>query len=149
MIKVIFFANVLKYFKIGVFPSVLLVILWQNYCVMRKLNSTYTSKASSVVPLINNNCRRVGLNGDSQLANFLRVICARLLQNGSKCVKQLLFLRVTTKAFTSILAGNKKIELIDYQQIINVVLSFLRLWALTDSNRRPSACKADALNQLS
>ena len=25
---------------------------------------------------------------------------------------------------------------------------FLR-WALTDSNRRPSACKADALNQLS
>jgi len=23
------------------------------------------------------------------------------------------------------------------------------LWALTDSNRRPSACKADALNQLS
>ena len=22
-------------------------------------------------------------------------------------------------------------------------------WALTDSNRRPSACKADALNQLS
>ncbi len=27
------------------------------------------------------------------------------------------------------------------------VLNFL--WALTDSNRRPSACKADALNQLS
>ena len=26
---------------------------------------------------------------------------------------------------------------------------FLFLWALTDSNRRPSACKADALNQLS
>ena len=23
------------------------------------------------------------------------------------------------------------------------------MWALTDSNRRPSACKADALNQLS
>jgi len=23
------------------------------------------------------------------------------------------------------------------------------VWALTDSNRRPSACKADALNQLS
>ena len=23
------------------------------------------------------------------------------------------------------------------------------LWELTDSNRRPSACKADALNQLS
>ena len=26
---------------------------------------------------------------------------------------------------------------------------FLFLWAITDSNRRPSACKADALNQLS
>jgi hypothetical protein len=25
----------------------------------------------------------------------------------------------------------------------------LGMWALTDSNRRPSACKADALNQLS
>ncbi len=25
----------------------------------------------------------------------------------------------------------------------------LKTWALTDSNRRPSACKADALNQLS
>ena len=24
-----------------------------------------------------------------------------------------------------------------------------QMWALTDSNRRPSACKADALNQLS
>ena len=23
------------------------------------------------------------------------------------------------------------------------------MWTLTDSNRRPSACKADALNQLS
>ena len=31
-------------------------------------------------------------------------------------------------------------------QIIRFVLS---MWALTDSNRRPSACKADALNQLS
>ena len=27
--------------------------------------------------------------------------------------------------------------------------SFLILWELTGSNRRPSACKADALNQLS
>ena len=26
---------------------------------------------------------------------------------------------------------------------------FFYLWELTDSNRRPSACKADALNQLS
>ena len=29
------------------------------------------------------------------------------------------------------------------------VKQFNLLWALTDSNRRPSACKADALNQLS
>ncbi len=28
-------------------------------------------------------------------------------------------------------------------------ISIYFLWALTDSNRRPSACKADALNQLS
>ncbi len=27
--------------------------------------------------------------------------------------------------------------------------SYVLTWALTDSNRRPSACKADALNQLS
>ena len=27
--------------------------------------------------------------------------------------------------------------------------SFILKWALTDLNRRPSACKADALNQLS
>ncbi len=27
--------------------------------------------------------------------------------------------------------------------------SLIFKWALTDSNRRPSACKADALNQLS
>ena len=27
--------------------------------------------------------------------------------------------------------------------------STVLLWAFTDSNRRPSACKADALNQLS
>ena len=30
-----------------------------------------------------------------------------------------------------------------------LVVESLVLWALTDSNRRPSACKADALNQLS
>ncbi len=28
-------------------------------------------------------------------------------------------------------------------------IDFMKEWALTDSNRRPSACKADALNQLS
>ncbi len=30
-----------------------------------------------------------------------------------------------------------------------LTISFLILWELTGSNRRPSACKADALNQLS
>ena len=29
------------------------------------------------------------------------------------------------------------------------ITTILKMWALTDSNRRPSACKADALNQLS
>ena len=32
---------------------------------------------------------------------------------------------------------------------LNIVERPSPLWALTDSNRRPSACKADALNQLS
>ena len=33
--------------------------------------------------------------------------------------------------------------------VINDFQSVFLKWALTDSNRRPSACKADALNQLS
>ena len=32
---------------------------------------------------------------------------------------------------------------------IVVSASFLRLWALTDSNRRPSACKANAYDRNS
>ena len=42
--------------------------------------------------------------------------------------------------------------LIRSQMLYSVELTsriFNDLWALTDSNRRPSACKADALNQLS
>ena len=35
------------------------------------------------------------------------------------------------------------------QKSRNFRFGFFFLWALTDSNRRPSACKADALNQLS
>ncbi len=31
----------------------------------------------------------------------------------------------------------------------DIFLLRFSLWELTDSNRRPSACKADALNQLS
>ncbi len=34
------------------------------------------------------------------------------------------------------------------KKVLQVMQDFI-LWALTDSNRRPSACKADALNQLS
>ena len=30
-----------------------------------------------------------------------------------------------------------------------IMIALKKKWALTDSNRRPSACKADALNQLS
>ena len=56
-------------------------------------------------------------------------------------------------------------DCIEYNQVVGVGLNtngmgintkkdvFLKtsskLWAQTDSNRRPSACKADALNQLS
>ena len=35
------------------------------------------------------------------------------------------------------------------QRMRNDSHPLLLWWALTDSNRRPSACKADALNQLS
>ena len=35
------------------------------------------------------------------------------------------------------------------EERFSVNLSSVEEWALTDSNRRPSACKADALNQLS
>ena len=35
------------------------------------------------------------------------------------------------------------------ENILQPLKSYRMLWALTDSNRRPSACKADALNQLS
>ena len=37
----------------------------------------------------------------------------------------------------------------NYLLIIRLSVWGKGLWALTDSNRRPSACKADALNQLS
>ena len=39
--------------------------------------------------------------------------------------------------------------MLDNLNFIFISNRFLFLWALTDSNRRPSACKADALNQLS
>ena len=52
------------------------------------------------------------------------------------------------------LRKNRKTE--NYLALIKTKKVFQRLlkdlltwWALTDSNRRPSACKADALNQLS
>ena len=35
------------------------------------------------------------------------------------------------------------------EAIQSLIEPLLLWWALTDSNRRPSACKADALNQLS
>ena len=40
--------------------------------------------------------------------------------------------------------NTKKSESMSYSTCFH-----FRKWALTDSNRRPSACKADALNQLS
>ena len=52
-------------------------------------------------------------------------------------------------ATSSLQRGILKKNSIDYQAIINGVALSLLGWALTDSNRRHSACKADALNQLS
>ena len=49
-------------------------------------------------------------------------------------------LTLTSKSY-QITIGNKK-----NRQAPEVLVYW---WALTDSNRRPSACKADALNQLS
>ena len=45
---------------------------------------------------------------------------------------------------TSKLAAGYKTKKDVFRHLLAVVL-----WELTDSNRRPSACKADALNQLS
>ena len=44
---------------------------------------------------------------------------------------------------------NKENLLIALQLAQNSPALTGRLWELTGSNRRPSACKADALNQLS
>ncbi len=44
---------------------------------------------------------------------------------------------------------NNRIKIVPLQTKKPVHSTGFLLWALTDSNRRPSACKADALNQLS
>ena len=43
----------------------------------------------------------------------------------------------------------KKKELLYKKTNLSKLHRLFILWTLTDSNRRPSACKADALNQLS
>ena len=44
---------------------------------------------------------------------------------------------------------DKKIVLQSLARLFVFEKNLKYTWALTDSNRRPSACKADALNQLS
>ncbi len=46
------------------------------------------------------------------------------------------------------LIGSERLRGLQKKDLQNCKSSILK-WALTDSNRRPSACKADALNQLS
>ena len=72
--------------------------------------------------------------------------CVKMGQNASR---NSFFLRAAPMAKSSLQGGILKKNSIDYQAIINGVALSLLGWALTDSNRRPSACKADALNQLS
>ena len=40
-------------------------------------------------------------------------------------------------------------EFLQKKRLYFMKYNLIVVWALTDSNRRPSACKADALNQLS
>ena len=49
------------------------------------------------------------------------------------------------KKSTAGIKGHKKVP----QPMAAGLAGFFRLWELRDSNPRPSACKADALNQLS
>ena len=53
------------------------------------------------------------------------------------------FVRVVRKIYFHATQSTKK------RRIKNPSLSLVNLWELRDSNPRPSACKADALNQLS
>ena len=76
---------------------------------------------------------------DSQLASNLRVICAIMLQYKLKCVTFLFFLSVATHRYAITLPGNKKIELIDYLQIINIVLSFFGVVGV-DGFEPPTLC---------
>ena len=68
----------------------------------------------------------------------------------SQCVMK--FIEKTTAFFTvenesKLWCANKKKSLTI--RMNNQGEKIITTWALTDSNRRPSACKADALNQLS
>ena len=53
-----------------------------------------------------------------------------------------IFLEIDRRKFTFRQSINKKKRLENFQSLFS-------MWELTDSNRQPSACKADALNQLS
>ena len=58
------------------------------------------------------------------------------------------FLRAASMAESSLQRGILKKNSIDYQGIINGVALSLLGWALTDSNRRPSACKPPKIKWL-
>ena len=87
----------------------------------------------------------------SDYCTSLRFVCEPLAPQGSKVAKRAVLRTATfccTKgAYVSELTG----PFVQQKPLFRVArfATLLLLWELTDSNRRPSACKADALNQLS
>ena len=51
--------------------------------------------------------------------------------------------------FFHLVVKRQKLGVLKQKRLTISCKSLIFKWALTDSNRRPSACKADALNQLS
>ena len=76
-------------------------------------------------------------------ATLLRTKERDIMNYGFVDCSHRLWIRSVSTAAIHETYGQKKIPAVpkDYKET--------PLWALTDSNRRPSACKADALNQLS
>ncbi len=74
----------------------------------------------------------------SILSAKISILCGT---NTKRCVEHDMFLHFLYQPRTQKKTTEKNsIVYLDFTDV---------LWALTDSNRRPSACKADALNQLS
>ncbi len=90
----------------------------------------------------------------SILSAKISILCGT---NTKRCVEHDMFLHFLYQPWTQKKTTEKNsIVYLDFTDVSSIHLinrlttrRFVCLWALTDSNRRPSACKADALNQLS